>query len=315
MRKTRKIMALLLSAVMLFAFPVSAMAEDGDTYVDGFWNADEQYCLRIGNFGLVVLTDYITKQAPNDDTWIIRLRCRVGDSVVFNCALNSTLEATVIPSSIDYEDWDFSENAPLGARIYINDSSLNDTGIVIFFDKNSDYLTELADCTSVSIQCEIENADSSIYLTVGELYVWYTMSADLKGLEEYKASNETVEDEYTSEETYEQVETIENQPETEEPVVEETTEEAPITNESTEEQPIINETTEEPVINETTEDEPVAEETIEDRPADDTPAVDTEAPTDTDKGGSPDTGANGIAATAALSIVALGAVMLSRKNR
>ena len=90
-----------------------------------------------------------------------------------------------------------------------------------------------------------------------------------------------------------------------------------LSEEAAEEQPAVEETIEdEPVINETAEEEPVIEDTAEAAPVVDTaPAVDTDAPADTDsKGGSPDTGANGIAATAAVSVIALGAVLLSRKR-
>ena len=50
-------------------------------------------------------------------------------------------------------------------------------------------------------------------------------------------------------------------------------------------------------------------------PVTDTPAVDTSAPTDTNKGGNPDTGVEGVAAAAAAATVAAGAMLLSRKKK
>lgn len=327
MKKTKKIISVLLALAMAFIMPVSATAVDLDTYADGFWNQDEQYCLRLGNFGLVVLTNYVSTQAPSDDTWVIYVRCRVGDSVVFHCSINSSLNVSVVPSSVDYEDWDFSDNAPLGARIYINDSSLDDTGMVIFFDKDSDYLADLANCNEIFIQREVKNADSSINLTVGEPDVWYSFPVNFDGLDEYKTSDnktdETAEEQPVTEETVEEIiseETPVIDEITEEtPIVEEITEETPVVDESTEEAPAVSENPEESTTSKETEEEiPVADETEEETPvAEETkevPVVDTDVAVDMDKGGSPDTGADGIAVTAAAAVVALGVLVLSRRK-
>ena len=56
-------------------------------------------------------------------------------------------------------------------------------------------------------------------------------------------------------------------------------------------------------------EEPVADEVV------DTPAVDTDAPVEENKGGSPDTGVEGVAAVAGLAVLAAGAALVSKKRK
>lgn len=72
--------------------------------------------------------------------------------------------------------------------------------------------------------------------------------------------------------------------------------------------------TDEPVVDEPVANEPVADEPVADEPVADTPVVDTDAAVDTGKD-NPDTGAEGIAAIAAIGITAIGAALLSKKKK
>ena len=321
MNTKKKIIAILLSVALVFVSSVTAFAADGDTYVDGFMNQDGQYCMRIGNFGMVNLVNYVSAQAPGDDTWNIRVRLWVGDNTVFHCSLDSNLNATVIPTKVDSEntfyDWDFSENAPLGARVYINDNQFSDTGIVIFFDNDSEYLYQIANADKVKIQTELENEDSSVYVTIGDPGIWYSLDADFRGLDDYKTAADTpadtteptVETEEVIAETEEIIdETEEIAAETEEIVIE--TEEIITADEETEE--IIPET--EDIAAETEEPAPAPETEENNQIITETPEETKPADTDTTKT-NPNTGMASVAACSAAAILAFGAVTLSRKKK
>ncbi len=309
MKKPRKIIAVLLAAMMLFILPVSASAVDGDTYVDGFWNGEEQYCLRIGNFGLVILTNYVSANLPEDNTWVIRLKCRADDGATFICAIDSSLNVSVL-TQLSEAEWDFGENAPLGGRIYINDASLDDTGIVIFFDKDSDYLVDFADCETFYIQCALECTDPSDNMSVGEPNKWYTMDFAFNGLEEYKTSDEPAVDEPATDEP------IVDEPVVDEPIVDEPITDEPVVDEPVVDEPITDEpVVDEPIVDEPITDEPVVDEPVVDEPITDEPVVDTNFDVDSGDKTSPDTGMGGIAAVAAVSITALGAAILSKKRK
>ncbi len=324
MKKLKKTLALLLCAAMIFMFPAMTYAADGDTYVDGFMNQDGQYCMRVGNFGMVNLVNYIAAQAPGDDTWHIRVRILVDNSTVFHCSLDSNLNATVVPSKVGssevsetaFYDWDFSDNAPIGARVYINDDQFSDTGIVIFFNDDSIYLKELANVDTILIQTELENEDSSVFVTIGDPGVWYTINAEFKGLEAYKTTSDTNEPTIETEEVLVEteeiiVETEEISADTEETAIE--TEEVITADEETEE--IIAETEEPATVPETK--EPVTTPETEDNSDTVTETPEESKPMDTytNEKTSPDTGITSVAAGSAVALLALGTFVLSRKKK
>ncbi len=97
---------------------------------------------------------------------------------------------------------------------------------------------------------------------------------------------------------------------TDEPVADEPIADEPVADEPIADEPVADE----PIADEPIADEPVADEPVADEPAADTPVVDTDVAVDTGKD-NPDTGAEGIAAIAAIGITAIGAALLSKKKK
>lgn len=196
--KAKKFLSVLLAiAVMvtsLLCCGVSASASTGkypgaiwasdNLYVDGFWNTDGYYCVRIGNFGLI---DYLSMFDNDADFECLNVWLWVND---YNCiCLHMTYadgEITVTPyiditgsEKNNYSDgkgeYYYLSDVIESARVYKN--SDDDIGFVMYVPENSLLLDELADCTEVSL--------SSAMVLGSKQYFDYTLtvSANFEELE------------------------------------------------------------------------------------------------------------------------------------
>ena len=153
MKRFRKIAALVLVAVMMLTLSLSTSAGLFDnTYVDGYYNTEGQYYIRIGKFNIISMANIAAELAEKSGgEWSIIARMRFGDdallSVSFDGATGNTFS---LMSNQDSSSFDFGDDAPLGARYYNNGG--DDNGFVVFFDSSSKYLPMLAESNEVLLQ-------------------------------------------------------------------------------------------------------------------------------------------------------------------
>lgn len=301
MNKTKKLISLLLAVVLIMAFPATAFATDryDNAFVDGYYNQSHQYCVRIGNFGMSeVMRAYINlmEEYPNDAcAFAIRCTFFSGDDPdncdIYDLYCMPTQDSCYAALLIDGQISDYHSDI-INAAAYAYDTDLIDAGVVVVFDGDAGFLEVLKKCKAVVIQTYLSRG-TDIYGIGEDEITAHTIATNFQGLDEPVADEPVV-----------------DEPVTNEPVVDE-----PIADEPVADEPVVDEpVADEPAADEPAADEPAADEPVADEPAADTPVVDTNNTVDTGKD-NPDTGAEGIAAIAAIGITAIGAALLSKKKK
>lgn len=179
-------MAAVVSAATLISGSVTASASSSSsTYVDGFWNGEGSYAVRIGNGGIF---DIITLGSQNPDAYnfeYVNIWLDIADypQVCLHCTFDVNEEALVVTPYIQNgSSYTYYENEIYTSRIFVNDES--DNGIVMFMKDGSSLLNVLASCNSVTI------SGQGVWTTQENKYYPIDMSAfkvtpSFSGLEDY----------------------------------------------------------------------------------------------------------------------------------
>lgn len=184
-RLAKRLASAVLALVMLAVVSVSGYAYPDfapDTrYIDGFFNSEDLYCMRFGNFGINQLLDYSHKNNTYDeDTWMIYLIFSFKED--FN-------DNYVFMLLSDYSVLFFIDNTPFhSARYYKNDTYGNDSGIVAFIEADNPYLNQLANAKQVYYKTFFSSSKTSC-VGFGDLDSPIAVTPKFEGLESYKTNN------------------------------------------------------------------------------------------------------------------------------
>lgn len=212
MKFLKKTVSAFLAAVtavtMLFAGSVTAEAASDDVYVDGFYNSEGQYCLRIGKYGINPFCNLFDMVKENGE-------CTLDDGNTFTAYDMMLVQilsvdgegmlcmTTFVESSTEYivtnvyswvtkdgkKSYQHTKELAQSARYYWNDD--NDYGIVTFLPKGSKHLDQLASAKKIEVSAGVYFTDNSG--AVGCLYSLDEVSVtpSFEGLEKTTSSEKT----------------------------------------------------------------------------------------------------------------------------
>lgn len=165
-----------------------------EAYVDGFWNTEGYYCLRLGNFGIWDVLSYMDDNsitASDLDGIYVKVKGDTFDDVLVKLSTTSASSTKLVvtpmvtaASDENNTDYVYNKSAIEGGKLYYN--SANDHGLVLFLEKDSSMLSKLAACKSITIlgELRVKNKSGSAY-TIEE----QTITPKFGGLEDYQATD------------------------------------------------------------------------------------------------------------------------------
>lgn len=186
----------------LFCGAVTASAADTanyktDIYVDGFYNTEGDYCLRIGNFGASAYTFLMNTMSeagvsPSECYFNVWLHFDDTTVCVMTLPSQKTKSGEISTSSVysipyiydETNGYQYISDQIQSARIYINSTS--DDGIVCFLPQNSPFLERLASAKTIGVQSLVNAGGKTSFQDNEIIYV----KPDFKDLEEKNNRND-----------------------------------------------------------------------------------------------------------------------------
>ena len=286
MKKMKKILAVLLTAAMLFMLPVSAMATDLGPRAYAYMSDDGSYCsLYLENFGLdttlAYVNQYASEQSCEINDVIVRILIdRADGQDVFHITCNFVtgrynIDVSGIDSEGTYCNWDEGADAPVGGGIIFSENGEEHRACVLL-DAGSEYITKIANADTVVFKVEITTSDGAVFKSEN----WTIVPFDNELGDFRTADDEPLVGDDTSSDT---------------------------TGDDT--------TSDVPTEDETGNDDAASDNTDEDANKDDTDSTGSTEGADDDNKTSAETGVEGVAVAAAIALTAVGVAVLSRRKR
>lgn len=179
------VMALVVMLTSLLCCGISASASTGrypgakwaaDTlYVDGFWNSEGYYCVRVGNFGLFEYLLAMSQVSGNFDYLNVWLSAEGYSEICLNMTMNSSGDIYVNPYILTSDQYLYNKDEIYSARYYKN--SNDDMGFVMFVPEGSSLLDVLAVTSEVKLSSQI------VYGGYTASDSWLTVAANFTELE------------------------------------------------------------------------------------------------------------------------------------
>jgi len=299
MKKMKKILAVLLTAAMLFMLPVSAMATDLGPRAYAYMSDDGSYCsLYLENFGLdttlAYVNQYASEQSCEINDVIVRILIdRADGQDVFHITCNYVtgrynIDVSGIDSEGTYCNWDEGADAPVGGGIYLSDEEHN---ACVLLDTGSEYITKIANADTVVFKVEITTSDGAVFKSEN----WTIVPFDNELGDFRTADDEPLVGDDTSSDTTGD-DTVSDIPNDDETGNDDTASDIP-------------------TEDETGNDDAASDKTDEEANKDDTDSTGSTEGADDDNKTSAETGAEGVAVAAAIALTAVGAAVLSRRKR
>lgn len=201
-------LAAVTAVTMLFAGSVTAEAASDGVYVDGFYNTEGYYCVRIGKYALGTFIKYVAVFSAQDGEMTFNngitvaledlyMTIMVGDeNGTFMCAYvtydvsQKAIAMTALSGSQSGSAVNLTENKGeiSGARYYTNGDG--DIGTVFFLPKSSKHLNRLASAESITLEASLafnNGTENDVMERINEL----TVNPYFDGLEKQSSSNKT----------------------------------------------------------------------------------------------------------------------------
>ncbi len=336
MKKIKKILAVLLTAALVFMLPVSAGAAFDP--VAAAFMSDGKCTFALTNFGfqetLDVAYQYAAEQACEVTDVAIRILVEGTEGqYVFHVAGYDEMQVGVsrINSNGEYCNWDESDNIPLGAGFLYNDDHSEILALLILFDGSSEYITKIANSDEVGYKTEIALSNGAMVQSEWTIATFENQLGDFRTVDD-----EAIDGDDTSSDT--PAEEIPDEETGDTPVVSDPDDDTIVGGDTDPNVPTEDTTSGDEITGDTSDEQPApgadeGDDTTSDIPADEVTGnddtasdnADEEANADDNAGStdgaddnnktSADTGAVGVAAAAALAVTAIGAGVLSRRKK